>query len=59
MDHDGMKKIITQYIEAYNTFNIRGMLSVMHQDIEFQNISGGNINLSARGLSGRPDYQSC
>jgi ketosteroid isomerase-like protein len=50
MQQQEMKNIIEEYIEAYNTFDIDGMLSVMHQDIEFQNISGGKINMSTKGL---------
>ena len=50
MQQQEMKNIIEEYIEAYNTFDIDGMLSVMHQDIEVQNISGGKINMSTKGL---------
>ena len=51
MQQQEIKNIIDKYIEAYNAFDIDGMLSFMHQDVEFKNISGGKINISTKGLS--------
>ncbi len=44
------KEIIQKYIKAYNSFDIDGMLELMHENIEFQNISDGKINLTTNGL---------
>ncbi|MBN2514976.1 MAG: nuclear transport factor 2 family protein [Deltaproteobacteria bacterium] len=49
MNHQEMKDIIDRYIHAYNSFDIHGMLSFMHRDIIFRNISQGQVNLSAKG----------
>ena len=36
--------IIRDYIEAYNSFDIAGMLACLSNDIEFKNISNGEVN---------------
>jgi len=36
--------IIQRYITAYNDLNVAGMLSCLSDDVEFQNISNGEIN---------------
>jgi hypothetical protein len=51
MQPDEMRKIIDGYIHSYNSFDIDGMLKHMHRDISFQNISGGQVNMSTQGLS--------
>jgi len=35
---------INRYILAYNTLNVEGMLKCLSDDVEFQNISNGEIN---------------
>jgi len=50
MKQQEMKDIIEKYIQAYNSFDIDGMLSLMYDDVEFKNISGGNINLTTNGI---------
>ena len=50
MQRQEMKDIIDKYIQAYNSFDIDEMLVLMHDDVEFKNISGGNINLTASGI---------
>ncbi len=50
MKQQEMKDIIDKYIQAYNSFDIDGMLALMHDDVEFKNISGGNINLTTNGI---------
>ena len=50
MKQQEMKDIIDKYIQAYNSFEIDGMLALMHDDAEFKNISGGNINLTTNGI---------
>ncbi|MGE0084794.1 MAG: nuclear transport factor 2 family protein [Desulfococcaceae bacterium] len=49
MNHDEKFALIERYLNAYNTFDMEGMLSVIHPDIEFRNISGGEINATASG----------
>jgi len=51
MQRDEMRKIIDDYINSYNSFDIDGMMQHMHKDISFQNISGGKANMSTQGIS--------
>lgn len=43
-------QLIERYIEAYNTFDIETMLSTLHSDITFQNISNGEVNAETHGI---------
>jgi len=43
-------ELIKRYIEAYNTFDIETMMSTLHPDIAFQNISNGEINAETHGM---------
>ena len=51
MQPQEMKQVVDQYVQAYNTFDIDGMLSLMHEDIIFKIISGIRTNLSTKGKS--------
>ena len=44
------KAIIEEYISAYNALDVERMLSFVHQEVEFQNISGGEVNAVAYGI---------
>lgn len=45
------EQIIKNYIAAYNSFDLEDMLKDLDENVQFQNISSGEINLSTRGLS--------
>jgi hypothetical protein len=45
------EEIINSYIAAYNSFDIDGMCSVLHEHVEFINISNGEISLTLMGLA--------
>ncbi|QRQ99537.1 nuclear transport factor 2 family protein [Dyadobacter sandarakinus] len=49
-DYDKYTQIIARYIEAYNRFDISGMLADMDNHVRFENISAGEINLATEGL---------
>lgn len=49
MDKD-VKELIRKYTEAYNSFDIEGMLSLLHEDIEFRNVSDGVVNVETKGI---------
>ena len=49
-DYQNKREIIENYIQAYNTFDIDGMLRDLHEDIKFENISNGQVNLSTNGI---------
>lgn len=43
------KHLIEQYISAYNTFDIDRMMSLLHPEIEFKNISQGKVTVKVTG----------
>lgn len=45
------KEQIEEYINAYNNFNVNDMLANLHQDVVFQNVSGGEVNLQTTGIA--------
>lgn len=47
---DHQKELILQYIDAYNNFDVAGMLQGLHDEIEFINISNDQINLQLNGI---------
>ena len=49
MDSLEKRAIVDEYIRAYNSFDINGMMELLHPDIEFQNISAGQVNAAASG----------
>jgi hypothetical protein len=50
-DHQNQLGIIEKYITAYNNFDIDGMLRNLHDDIYFENIYNGQVNLQTRGIA--------
>lgn len=51
MNKKEKQQLIEGYISAYNAFDIDKMMSWLHPEIEFKNISDGKINLTATGKS--------
>lgn len=45
------KKIIENYVDSYNNFDINGMTKNMNENIVFENISNGNVDLRTEGLN--------
>ncbi len=45
------RQLVTSYVEAYNRFDVTGMLASLHDNIVFKNISAGEVNLTTRGKS--------
>lgn len=45
-----IKTIIEQYIQAYNEFDVPGMLTHLHPDVEFRNITNGEVTLTLQGI---------
>ena len=50
MKESELRIIIEKYVNAYNTYDIEAMMSVIHPEIEFVNLSGGEVNASASGI---------
>jgi ketosteroid isomerase-like protein len=49
MDENGKMSLIQSYIAAYNASDIDGIMAVIHPEIEFKNVSGGEVNATASG----------
>ncbi|WP_321296540.1 nuclear transport factor 2 family protein [Marinifilum fragile] len=45
-----LQKVIENYIQAYNQFDIEGMLTDLHEDVVFENISEGILTLRTEGI---------
>lgn len=43
------KQLVQEYIEAYNRFDVDGMVRHLHEDVVFRNIAGGAVNLTTTG----------
>ncbi|MDY6939973.1 MAG: nuclear transport factor 2 family protein [Cyanobacteriota bacterium] len=43
------RDLIERYLSAYNAFDVDGMMDTLHPQIEFENISGGEVNATASG----------
>jgi len=41
--------LIEQYIEAYNRFDIEGMLAVLTDDVRFEHHAGGDLSVATDG----------
>lgn len=42
--------IIRHYIEAYNNYDVEGMIRHMSAGIKFENISNGQVNMTIEGI---------
>lgn len=51
MNEDEKRTVIEKYINSYNAFDVEIMISVIHPEVEFKNISGGDINATASGIN--------
>ena len=50
MEANDRKNLIERFIRAYNSFDIDGMMVLMHPKCSFQNISDGQVTASAEGV---------
>ena len=48
------KQLVEAYIEAYNRFDVAGMLAPLHEDVVFRNVSNGEVNLT---ITGKADFR--
>lgn len=51
MDQKAMGELIGKYVDAYNTFDVDMMMSLMHESIVFENYSNDEKNLKTTGLT--------
>jgi hypothetical protein len=52
MNKDLIKEIVEDFINAYNQFDIDRMVSYVHPEIEFRNISEGEVTHAIKGVEG-------
>ena len=50
METKAKKDLIERFVRAYNSFDVDGMMALMHPGCSFQNISGGQVTASASGI---------
>jgi ketosteroid isomerase-like protein len=55
MTTDEKHNLIRRYLDAYNTFDVDGMIETLHPEVEFANVSGGETDTSA---TGREEFRS-
>lgn len=50
MNSSSMKDLIDRYLAAYNAFDVDGMLSLLSQDVRFENYSGDQLTAATSGI---------
>ncbi|MBW6501727.1 MAG: nuclear transport factor 2 family protein [Bacteroidales bacterium] len=51
MKHKLYQEIVEKYVEAYNSFDIENMISDMHDNVRFENISNDEVTLLTNGIT--------
>jgi ketosteroid isomerase-like protein len=49
MEASTPEQLVAAYIDAYNRFDVEGMLAPLHDDVEFRNVANGEVNLTTNG----------
>jgi hypothetical protein len=47
---DETKQIIDYYVEAYNSFDVEGIVNLLHNEILFRNFSNGEVDMETKGI---------
>ena len=50
MEKSNKESLIERYVHAYNSFDINGMVALLHPECTFQNVSGGQVNATTSGI---------
>lgn len=50
MNNTKVKSLVQQYVDAYNAFDIDGMTALLHEEIEFRDISDGDLEVETKGI---------
>lgn len=50
MNNTKEKNLVQQYVDAYNAFDIDGMAALLHEDVEFRDISDGELEVETKGI---------
>jgi ketosteroid isomerase-like protein len=49
MDETQAKMLVDTYIEAYNSFDVPGMLACLHPDVQFEHSTNGDVTVRLEG----------
>jgi ketosteroid isomerase-like protein len=49
MDATQAEKLVDSYIEAYNCFDVPGMLACLHPDVQFEHSTNGDVTVRLDG----------
>ena len=49
MDATQAEKLVSSYIEAYNCFDVPGMLACLHPDVQFEHSTNGDVTVRLDG----------
>lgn len=49
MDTDKAKALIEEFLSAYNCFDVDAMVEVVDPEVEFRNVSDGDVDMAAIG----------
>lgn len=49
-DHE-KRQLVEAYVDAYNAFDVDGMMATLHPEIEFTNVLGDDVTARASGIS--------
>jgi len=49
MSNSAIQQTIENYIKAYNNFDVAGMLLQLHPEVEFENITNGEVTTNLKG----------
>jgi ketosteroid isomerase-like protein len=55
MDATQAEKLVDSYIEAYNGFDVPGMLACLHPDVQFEHSTNGDVTVR---LDGRAAFEA-
>ncbi|WP_426689491.1 nuclear transport factor 2 family protein [Rhodanobacter ginsengiterrae] len=50
MQHDEKQRVIERYLDAYNCFDVDGMLALLSPAVRFENVSGGQVSAATTGI---------
>lgn len=50
MDDPEKQRQIEAYLDAYNRFDVDGMLAMLAPGVRFENVSGGKVDAATRGV---------
>jgi hypothetical protein len=48
--NESKKKVIENYVNSYNNFDIAGMTNDLHQNVVFENVSNEKVDFRTEGL---------